>query len=219
MRTAHRAHRVPRGRAPTTAGCRSVRGATALTRNGASSTANARVIALTAPHTAAGSTPRSGLSAAVPLVSVIDPPAVMRGAKARTDSSCPANRVPNRSPIASAVISASGYICNSSPAVNTRCSIGPTWAAKPASAAGSVRSTVRPRAPSGNVPRARSTLAWLRDATIGTPPRSATAVATPSPMPEVPPTRSTRAFLRFMPPLSVAVSGLVQDSFRRSAIP
>jgi len=40
-----------------------------------------------------GSAPKPGCSAAVPLVSVIDPPDVMRGPNTRTAVSAPTNRV------------------------------------------------------------------------------------------------------------------------------
>ncbi|AMD54294.1 hypothetical protein ATO49_07520 [Mycolicibacterium fortuitum subsp. fortuitum DSM 46621 = ATCC 6841 = JCM 6387] len=105
-------------------------GATALTRSGASSTARARVIALIAPQMAVGSTPSPGFSAAVPLVSVTEPPAVILGANSRTACNWPTKRVPVKSVIASAVRSARPTMVRDSPAVNTRCSIWPTSSAR-----------------------------------------------------------------------------------------
>ena len=74
-------------------GVRITPGATALTRMGASSTASAVVRAFIAPHRLTGSAPNPGCQAAVPLVSVIEPPSRRRGPKTRTALSAPMNRV------------------------------------------------------------------------------------------------------------------------------
>ena len=101
---------------------------------------------MSAPQMLTGSAPKPGCSAAVPLVNVIDPPVVMRGANTRTAVSAPTKRVWKKPVMISGVRSASGASSSVSPAVNTRCSISPRSAASRSTAARSVRSTVAPRA-------------------------------------------------------------------------
>jgi len=137
---------------------RTTPGATAFTRIGASSKASALVSAFIAPQMLTGRAPNPGCSAAVPLVGVIDPPAVMRGANTRTAVSAPTKRVWKKPMTTSGVRSASGLSSSDSPAVNTRCSMSPMSAASRSTADRSVRSTVAPRACSGSCNMARSTL-------------------------------------------------------------
>lgn len=74
--------------------------------------------------------------------------------------------------------------------------MSPMSAASCSIAAWSVRSTVAPRAFSGNWASARATLDSCRETTMGMAARSPAADATPKPMPEVPPMTRTRALFR-----------------------
>lgn len=74
-------------------GERTTPGATAFTRTGASSTANAVVSAFIAPQRLTASAPNLGCSPADPLVSVMEPPAGRRGPNTRTVLHAPMKRV------------------------------------------------------------------------------------------------------------------------------